>query len=169
MPDVATNPLLDVLLDSWDRSNTILVNLLRVVPAGGMEVKATQSGPSVAQLFTHAHYVRLVFVQEDAPDVAAAVPEEEWAEESDRDRIVGMLHASAAVVREAVRSSVVSGREMETHFDHPILLLQHLLWHEAYHHGQIKLALKLAGMAIPDDVAGRGSWHVWMDKRNKVS
>lgn len=53
---------------------------------------------------------------------------------------------------------------MDTHYDHPILFLQHMLWHEAYHHGQIKLALKLAGRPISDDVAGPISWGVWMDK-----
>jgi hypothetical protein len=37
---------------------------------------------------------------------------------------------------------------MTLHYDHPILLLQHMLWHEGYHHGQIKLALKLAGLPI---------------------
>jgi DinB family len=26
--------------------------------------------------------------------------------------------------------------------------LQHMIWHEGYHHGQIKLALKLAGRPI---------------------
>ena len=31
-----------------------------------------------------------------------------------------------------------------------ILLLQHMLWHEGYHHGQIKLALKVAGRPMDD-------------------
>lgn len=31
--------LLDALLDSWDRNNTILVNLLRVLPEGGLDVR----------------------------------------------------------------------------------------------------------------------------------
>ena len=31
--------LLEALLDSWDRNNTILVNLLRAVPEGGLEAR----------------------------------------------------------------------------------------------------------------------------------
>jgi hypothetical protein len=46
---------------------------------------------------------------------------------------------------------------MDRHYDHPILMLQHMIWHEGYHHGQIKLALKLAGRAISDKQAG----HRW--------
>ena len=57
-----------------------------------------------------------------------------------------MLNDSAKAVRDAVRSRVEAGRDMDLHYDHPILLLQHMLWHEGYHHGQMKLALKVAGL-----------------------
>jgi uncharacterized damage-inducible protein DinB len=155
------------LLDSWDRNNRILVNLLRALPEGGLAARATADGPTVAQLFTHAHYVRLVFVAEDAPERAPDVPSEEWKEERDVDTIAKMLDESARVVRDAVESRVRSGREMELHYDHPILLLQHMIWHEGYHHGQIKLALKLAGMPIANEVAGPVAWGVWMRKTRK--
>ncbi len=79
-------PLLGVLLDSWDRNNTILVNLLRIVPDGALETRAMEGSPSVAEMFTHIHYVRLVFVSEDAPEFAREMPKEEWAVERDRDR-----------------------------------------------------------------------------------
>lgn len=158
------NRLLDVLLDSWDRANTILVGLLHVLPEGAFAVRATEGGPSVAELFAHIHYVRLVFVLENAPEHATELPDEEWADQRDRDRIAAMLHVSARTVREAVRGRVGAGRDMDTHFDHPILLLQHMIWHEGYHHGQIKLALKLAGMPVTNEKAGPVSWHVWMRK-----
>ena len=156
--------LLAALLDSWDRNNAILVNLLRVVPEGGMEVRTTAGGPTVAQLFTHMHYVRLVFVSEDVPEFAREMPKEEWVVERDRGRIAEMLNDSARVVRDAVKSRVATGREMNLHYDHPILLLQHMIWHEGYHHGQIKLALKLTGRAITDSEAGPVTWDVWMKK-----
>jgi len=54
---------------------------------------------------------------------------------------------------------------MNQHYDHPLLMLQHLIWHEGYHHGQIKLALKLAGRPLSDDDAGPVTWDVWMLKR----
>jgi uncharacterized damage-inducible protein DinB len=160
----ADQNLLEALLDSWDRSNTILVNLLRALPEGGLEAKAMEGGPSVAQLFTHIHYVRLVFVLEDAPEFARELPAEEWVVERDPGRIAQMLNESANAVRDAVKSRVEAGRAMNLHYDHPILLLQHMLWHEGYHHGQIKLALKVAGRPISDEVAGPVTWDVWMRK-----
>ncbi|HEX5227377.1 MAG TPA: DinB family protein [Bryobacteraceae bacterium] len=156
--------LLGALLDSWNRNNAILVNLLRLVPEGGLAVRAMEGSPTVAQLFTHIDYVRLVFIAEDAPEFGVREPAAEWVDERDANRIAGMLNASARVVRDAVESRVRLGKEMDLHYDHPILLLQHMIWHEGYHHGQIKLALKLAGHAISDDAAGPGTWGVWMRK-----
>ncbi len=157
--------LLEVLLNSWDRNNAILVNLLHAVPEGGLAAKTMQGSPSVAEMFTHIHYVRLVFVEEDARECASTLPKEEWAVERDAHRIAGMLNDSAKVVRDAVKSRLQAGREMDVHYDHPILLLQHMIWHEGYHHGQIKLALKLAGYPISDKAAGPITWRVWMDKK----
>jgi uncharacterized damage-inducible protein DinB len=156
--------LLDAVLDSWDRNNTILVNLLRGLPPGGLEARALPSSPTVAQMLTHIHYVRLIFVAEDVPEFARDVPAAEWVDERDAERIARMLDESAAVVRDAVMARLVSGQPMNLHYDHPILFLQHMIWHDGYHHGQIKLALKAAGLPLSDDQAGPLTWDVWMDK-----
>jgi len=155
MSDARNRTLLEALLDSWDRNNTILLNLLRALPDGGLEARAMESSPSVAELFRHVHFVRLVFVFEDAPEFARELPKEEWVAEHDPDRIAQMLNDSAGTIRDAVKSRVETGLDMNLHYDHPILLLQHMLWHEGYHHGQIKLALKLAGRPMTDEEAGR--------------
>src|SRR5438045_2411588 len=99
MPDIQNESLLKALLDSWDRNNTILLNLLRALPDGGLEARAMEGSPAVGQLFTHIHFVRLVFVLEDAPEFARNLPGEEWAVEPDRDRIAEMLNGSAQAVR----------------------------------------------------------------------
>ena len=165
MPHAPDQRLLDSLLDCWDRNNTILVNLLRALPDGGLEIRAIAGSPSVAQMFTHIHYVRLVLVLEDAPGFARELPVEEWASERNASRIAQSLNESAKAVSDAVKAGVEAGRDMQVHYDHPILLLQHMLWHEGYHHGQIKLALKLAGCPISDEEAGPGTWDVWLRKR----
>ncbi len=165
MPDAPDQGLLDALLDSWDRNNIILLNLLHALPEGGLETRAMEGSPTVAELFMHIHYVRLVFVLEDAPEFARTLPEEEWVAERDRGRIAQLLNDSAKAVRDAVKSRVVAGREMNLHYDHPILLLQHMLWHEGYHHGQMKLGLKMAGLPMTDKEVGPITWGVWMHKK----
>lgn len=169
MPGAPDQRLLEALLDSWDRNNTILVNLLRALPEGGLEARAMQGSPSVAEMFTHIHYVRLVFISEDAPEFASELLYQEWMNERDSDRIAEMLSDSAKAVRDAVRGRVESARDMDLHYDHPILFLQHMIWHEGYHHGQIKLVLKLTGRPMTDKEAGPVTWSVWTRKNRAVS
>jgi uncharacterized damage-inducible protein DinB len=167
MSEAPDQRLLEVLLESWDRNNTIMLNLLRALPEGGLEMKATGSSPSVAQQFMHIHHERLISVFEEAPEFAREVPEEEWKVEGDRERIAQMLSDSATAVRDAVKGRVLAGRNMDLNYDHPVLMLQLLLWHEGYHHGQIKLALKLAGHPISNDEAGPFTWDVWRGRNRK--
>ena len=157
--------LMEPLLDSWERNSRILINLLRAIPKSGLDARAMQGSPSVGELFGHIHYVRLVFVAEDAPEFASELPGEEWAAEPDTDRMAQLLQNSAKAVRDAVKSRVEARHEMNLHYDHPILLLQHMIWHEGYHQGQIKLVLKLTGQPITDEVAGPITWGIWMDKK----
>jgi uncharacterized damage-inducible protein DinB len=156
--------LLEVLLDSWDRNNRILVNLARALPPGGLETRALPDSPSVAQMFTHMHYVRLVFLSEDAPDFAVSLPPREWLADSSPEHIAAELNRSAALVRDAVASRIRSGQPMVLHYDHPALFLQHMIWHEGYHHGQIKLALKAAGHPFDDEQIGPLTWDLFIEK-----
>jgi uncharacterized damage-inducible protein DinB len=157
--------VLDALLDSWDRNNTITVNLLRKIPPDALDLRPAPGSPSIAELFAHLHFVRLIFVAEDAPELAVPLSYKEWMAERDPDRLAQMLNDSVRPVQEAVRRRLEAGREMDVHFDHPILMLQHLIWHDAYHHGQIKLTLKLAGRPLDDEDAGPVTWDVWLNKR----
>jgi uncharacterized damage-inducible protein DinB len=159
--------MLDVLLDSWDRNNRILVNLLGTIPEDAMGTRATADSPSVAQMFAHLHYVRLVFIAEDMPESAVEVPREEWSAQDDRSDLAELLNESARLVRNAVAGRIAAVRGMDLHYDHPVLFLQHMIWHEGYHHGQIKLALKLAGRPIANAVAGPLTWRVWMNKNER--
>jgi uncharacterized damage-inducible protein DinB len=167
MPKIQTHEqtLLDALLDSWDRNNTILLNLLRALPEGGIEARVAADSPSVAEMFTHIHYVRMVFISEDAPEFAKTIQYQEWMNERDPHRIAQMLIESAQSVHDALMGRLKSARGMDLHYEHPIFFLQHMIWHEGYHHGQIKLALKLTGRPIADKEAGPVTWSVWTRKR----
>ena len=94
--------VLAALFDSWDRNNRILINLLRGLPEGGLEARAMEGSPSIAEMFTHIHFVRLIFVSEDAPEFSKELPEREWVAERDPNRMVQMLNESAKTVLDAV-------------------------------------------------------------------
>ena len=115
-------------------------------------------------MFTHIHYVRLIFLSEDAPEFAESLPAAEWINEANADKIALELDRSAAAVRQTVLNRFTTGQAMNRHYDHPILYIQHMIWHEEYHHGQIKLALKLTGRPFEDKAIGPGTWGTWMSK-----
>ena len=169
MPGANENGLLEIVLESWDRNNRILVNLLRVLPPGGLEARVMSGSPSVAEMLAHIHYVRLVFLSEDCPQFALPVPPHEWPSDGTPERMAEDLNRSAMAVHDAVGNLIGSGRKMELHYDHPILYLQHMIWHEGYHHGQIKLALKMSGRPLSDETAGPLTWDVWMRKKSTLA
>ena len=165
MADAHGKRLVEVLLDSWDRNNHILLNLLRAIPEGGLEARAMEGSPSVSEMFTHMNHERMISVFEEASEFAGNVPEKEWMMESDPDQIARMLNESAKRVRDAVANRLETGSDLNLHYDHPVLLIQLLIFHEAYHHGQIKLALKVAGFPVADDQAGPLTWDIWRHKK----
>lgn len=164
MPPSSKDNLLAAVFDSWDGNNRILVNLLRSVPPEYFEARVMPSSPSIIKMFTHMLYVRLIFVFEDAPEYASPRPARDWLSETDPERIAEGLNSSARIVLEAVEDHLRSGQPMQLHYDHPLFLLQHMIWHEGYHHGQIKLALKVSGHPLDDEQIGPLTWGVWMRK-----
>src|SRR5262245_21027015 len=65
--------VLYALLDSWDRNNTTLLNLLGAIPDGGLDARAMEGSPTVSEMFTHMHHERMVSVLENAPECAGPV------------------------------------------------------------------------------------------------
>jgi uncharacterized damage-inducible protein DinB len=156
-----SSSLLEPLLTSWDRHQATLLGLLDVLPPGGLSARAMSTSPTVGAMYTHMHFERMVSVRENAPEWAGAVPETQWVDETDPRRIRAMLEESGPRVRQAVQARIESGRPLDQDFAHPLHLLQFLLFHESYHHGQIKLALKAAGTPLDDEVVGPRTWDVW--------
>jgi uncharacterized damage-inducible protein DinB len=171
--DMSQSPdqsLLEALLDSWDRNNTIMVGLLHALPTGGLKARATPESPTITALFMHVCYLRFALVCESDPEFAAQHPEiipnddQEWLEEYDLERITKMLNDSAKLLRDAVKRWIDMGQSVKAAspgYDHPILLLQHMIWHEGYHVGQMKLALKITGRPMTNKEAGAVTWSVW--------
>lgn len=170
MTEVADQGVLEALLDSYQRGNAILLNLLHALPEGGMDAKAMEGSPSVAVMFSHIHGTRLSWLSLTAPEFIEGLTSlfsqegEERIPERDPARLEAALSASAKAINEAVKSHVESGQPLKgehASYDHPVLLLQHMLWHEGYHFGQMKLALKAIGYGMSDEEEERLVWGLW--------
>jgi uncharacterized damage-inducible protein DinB len=150
------NSVSEALLDSFQRNNAILLNLLRALPEGGLEARAMEGSPSVGEQFAHIQNTRLFWLQQVAPELAEGMPQ--------RDRLAELLDESARAICKAVKHRLEAGQPMEgahARYDHPVLFLQHMLWHEGYHVGQIKLALKRTGYVMPEVLEEQAIWSLW--------
>ena len=161
---------LEALLDSWNRHNTILLNLLHALPDGGLEARAMDGSPGIAVQLSHMNQTRLFFLSQTAPTFAEGLPSlfhqegETRRAERNPERIAQALTTSANAVGEAVKQAVETGQDMKggtVTYDHPILLLQHMLWHEGYHVGQMMLALKAMGHPMQEEQTEPLIWGVW--------
>lgn len=161
MTPTLDHTVLDAVLDAWARSNVALVNLLRLLPRGALEARATPDSPTIGQLCAHMHHERLVSVAENVPEEARPVPAAEWATDHDVETLAAALTESCACVDAAVRARIAAGRPLDRAFLHPVQLVQFLIFHDGYHHGQIKLAMKRAGITLADDLVGEHVWDVW--------
>jgi uncharacterized damage-inducible protein DinB len=153
--------VLDAILTAWDRHQATILGLLSVIPPDGLGARALDSSPTVAAMFAHMHYERMVSVRENAPEWAGTIPPTQWNPDAGAEQLLSMLEESGQRVRQAVQARIEADRPLDQDFPHPLQLLQFLIFHESYHHGQIKLALKAAGHPLDDEVIGPLTWDVW--------
>ena len=95
--------LLEALLDSWDRNNTILVNLLRTLPDGELEAWSMEGSPrSRSCSSTSTTYGSCS--SSGCPRTRQRPAQGRVGRQRDPDRIARMLNDSSREVRDAVRS-----------------------------------------------------------------
>jgi uncharacterized damage-inducible protein DinB len=138
-------------LQSWDRHATALHDLIAALSPEQLQARAHPTSPSVAEQVDHLHATRLfwmAYASEKSPDWSEAGPP------PSRDVLLGQLAESAGRLRALVASRLVSGQPLAI-YGHPLFLQQHLLWHEAYHVGQIALALKTLGLPLTEPQTDR--------------
>ena len=116
MTKATDESVLEALLDSYHRGNTILLNLLRALPENGLDAKAMEGSTSVAQMFSHIHQMRLFWLTQTAPEFAENLTpllSEERIPERDPEGIEQALNQSTKAVCDAVKSHLESGEAMK--------------------------------------------------------
>jgi uncharacterized damage-inducible protein DinB len=158
----------EALLESWDRQCRIVEAVASLVTEENRHAKPSEDGfPLDAQL-AHMHGVRRFFLSQVAPERAAGL-ERAYADDqgtpiADLEAIKRHLRASGQAVREAVHEGLEKGGAMKganVTYDTPVLLLQHMVWHDGWHVGLIFLALRLNGQEPPEEWEEPNVWGQW--------
>lgn len=157
--------LLTPLLDSWDRQCRIVDAVASLVTEENRSVKPSDDGWPLDHQLAHIHQVRKYWLTQLDPERGRALGEvftDGWEGPiSDLDAIKGHLEQSGLAVREGVRVAIENGAQPAGGYDHPVLFLQHMIWHEGWHVGLIMLALRLAGQEPKEIWEEENVWGHW--------
>lgn len=158
----------EALLDSWDRQCKIVEAVSTLITEGNRHVKPSEDGWPLDKHLAHMHNTRKFFLKQVAPELAAPLgrsyADDQGTPIADLNELKNMLNASGLAVREAVREGLAKGGPMKGEnvtYDNPVLLLQHMVWHDGWHVGLIFLALRLNGQEPPEEWEEPNVWGQW--------
>ena len=154
--------LLEVLLESWDRQCRILTAVSSLVTAETRHLRPSPESWSLDEQLAHIHECRRFWLGQIAPSFGGPLAKADGS--GSLEDIQACLEASSRAVRDAVADAVEQGREFKTKnvtYDHPVLFLQHMIWHEGWHVGQILLAFRANGQEVPEEWEEPNVWSHW--------
>jgi uncharacterized damage-inducible protein DinB len=156
--------LTDALIDSWDRQCRIVNAVASRIDAANKHAKPSEDGWTLDHQLAHIHKVRQYFLSQVAAERSASLPDvfvNAWDTPiDDLAAIKSAVVASGDAVRCCVHDSLNAGSQL-TGYDHPVLFLQHMIWHEGWHVGLIFLGLRLAGQEPPEEWEEANVWGEW--------
>ncbi len=149
--------LSEQLVDAWRINDRVNRFLLDSLDPSALDVPLTK-GKKVGAQFAHIHNVRLMWLKAAAPDLLTGL--EKLDEPHQGPTISSALIASADAVSKLLERSIPLGK-IKNFKPHPAAFVGYLISHEANHRGQAEIALRQAGVPLPDKVSyGLWEWGV---------
>lgn len=143
----------------------MIKSLFGLMTESNKETKPNENSWPMVQHFAHIHVVRENWIYSISKEIAARLGEvvrqegDQWILIDDVEEIGRQLDISAQAVEDTFKLALETG-EAGT-YDHPVLFLQHQVWHEGYHAGLIILALRNAGCEPSDEWEETHIWELW--------
>lgn len=157
----------EALLESWDRQCKALANLLTLVTPELLDAKPSPDGWTIGYHLAHLHSTRRFWHmkatgrEEPVGPSLYTVTGDDWIPSGDFDEIRVRLAESQELVRTWVAENIAAGTQQAGHYDHPVLYLEHMIWHEGWHFALIMLALRLAGHEPSEEWEDANVWDLW--------
>lgn len=158
-----------LLIDSWVRQSRIVNTVAALVTEENRDWSPTENGISLFRQLAHIHHCRKEFLGQLDAELAASLADSylppDWKPVDNLAELKALLEASGKAVGEAVETALRAGKEQAGWYDNPVLYLQHMIWHEGWHVGQIFQALRAGGQEPSDEWEEQ---HVWGEWRTEV-
>ena len=145
------------LVETWHIHNRIVLYVLDAVARETLESAPPTKGRSTGEIFAHIHNVRLMWLKAAAPDLLDGVEKVEKEVASNRETLREAVEMSGRAVGELLSRGVEAGGKIKGFKPHATAFLGYLIAHEAYHQGEIGIALAQAGHPL-DKKTAYGMW-----------
>lgn len=142
------------LLDTWRINARIDHYLLEALTDEQLSTKLAK-GKAVDGQFAHIHNVRLMWLKAAAPDL--------WGNQRklelpcNKSDLAEQLMQSDAAISELISRSWDNGGKVKNFKPHVTAFVGYLIAHESFHRGHAEVALRQAGIPLPDSIA-YGIW-----------
>ena len=161
-------PVADQLINAWNRHNEINLLLLGGIPDAGLQaVPLNSRGRTVARQFDHMSQVRLGWVHYHTTGKRPRRTPREKGSDPTRAELKSALAESGEAVANFLADAMSGEAKVRLFGGETVRWLAYLISHESHHRGQIMLALKQAGMKLPEKVAIQGLWGGWIFGKSK--
>ena len=147
----------DELVDTWRIHTRINLYILDAIPNAAFESPAPKKGRSFADMLGHIHNVRLMWLQAGDPALLEGLEKLPKGQAHNQAYLRAALESSGAAIEQLLRQALEAGARVKSFKPHTPAFLGYLISHEAYHHGEVGVALSEAGFPLDKKVA-YGMW-----------
>lgn len=148
-------------LEAWEIHNRINLFLLDAIEAEHLLDVAASKGRSVGEQFAHLHNVRLMWLNQAAPELIGKLQKIEKEDAADKQLLRRSIVDSGQAMSLLLTKGIAAGGKIKGFKPHAAAFLCYLVSHESHHRGQIALSLKQAGHPVSKKVSfGLWEWGV---------
>ncbi len=143
----------------------MIKSLFSLMTEDNKDTRPNENSWPMIQHFAHIHVVRENWIHSISEEIASGLGDvvrqegEQWILIDDIAEIGRQLDLSAQAVEDTLVQALETGQAGP--YEHPVLFVQHQVWHEGYHAGLIILALRNAGCEPSDEWEESHIWELW--------
>jgi uncharacterized damage-inducible protein DinB len=141
------------LVETWRIHSRINLYLLAAIAPAAFAALAPAKGRNFVQMFAHIHNVRLMWLQSAAPELMVDLQKIEKETPVSQTSLAEALRSSGLAIEQLLQRAIGAGGKIKGFKPHAPAFLGYLIAHEAYHHGEIGVALTQAGYPLDRKVA----------------